>query len=77
MNGDGIGCRIEVTTPDGVTRTREIRGGHGHAAHNNPYIAHFGLGRATEAKVVVRWPDTPRTVTTHDWRGGRRLVATR
>jgi len=57
-NRDGIGCRIRVTTPDGVTQTREIRGGHGHAGHNNPYVAHFGLGRhAVAERVEVFWPD--------------------
>ncbi|MEM8883780.1 MAG: CRTAC1 family protein [Planctomycetota bacterium] len=63
-NRDGIGCRILVTTPDGVTQLREIRGGHGHAGHNNPYIAHFGLGQAETVKIVVRWPhrDVPETV---------------
>ena len=57
-NRDGIGCRIRVTTADGVTQTREIRGGLGHAGHNGPYVAHFGLGRHTRAdRVEVFWPD--------------------
>ena len=57
-NRDGIGCRIRVTTADGVTQTREIRGGLGHAGHNGPYIAHFGLGAHTRAaRVEIRWPD--------------------
>jgi hypothetical protein len=75
-NRDGIGCRIRVTTPDGRTQTREIRGGHGHAGHNDPYVAHFGLGahgRAT--RVEVRWPDREGSVTViEDVRADQRLV---
>ncbi|MHC4549800.1 MAG: CRTAC1 family protein [Planctomycetota bacterium] len=57
-NRDGIGCRIRVTTADRVTQTREIRGGLGHAGHNGPYVAHFGLGPHTKAaRVEVFWPD--------------------
>ncbi|MHC4493911.1 MAG: CRTAC1 family protein, partial [Planctomycetota bacterium] len=57
-NRDGIGCRVRVTTEDGVTQTREIRGGLGHAGHNGPYVAHFGLGGHTRAdRVEVFWPD--------------------
>jgi hypothetical protein len=57
-NRDGIGCRILVATADGVTQLREIRGGHGHAGHNGPYVAHFGLGRHDRAeRVTVLWPD--------------------
>jgi hypothetical protein len=64
-NRDGIGCRIEVTTADGVTQTREIRGGLGHAGHSGPHVAHFGLGAHTKAqKVVVRWPDRAGSVKT-------------
>jgi len=56
-NRDGIGCRIRVTTPDGVTQTRTIRGGLGHAGHNGPYVAHFGLGKhETATRVEVAWP---------------------
>ncbi|MCZ6572865.1 MAG: CRTAC1 family protein [Planctomycetota bacterium] len=56
-NRDGIGCRIEATTADGVTQTREIRCGLGHVGHNGPPIAHFGLGRHAKADLVVWWPD--------------------
>jgi len=75
-NRDGIGCRISVTTPDHVTQTREIRGGHGHAGHNDPYIAHFGLGSQTTARVVVRWPDAKgsRTVKEKVAAGQRLLI---
>jgi len=76
-NRDGIGCRIEVTTADGVTQTREIRGGRGHAGHNDPYMAHFGLGKQEKAKVVVRWPDAQRSVTELEAAAGQRLVVTR
>ena len=75
-NRDGIGCRIRVTTADGVTQTREIRGGHGHAGHNNPYIAHFGLGEHAKAvKLEIRWPDKAGTVQVIEGvKAGQRLV---
>ena len=47
----------------GVTQTREIRCGLGHAGHNGPPIAHFGLGKHAKADVVVRWPDRAGTKT--------------
>jgi hypothetical protein len=75
-NRDGIGARIRVTTADGVTQTREIRGGHGHAGHNNPYIAHFGLAKHTEVKKLeIRWPDKANTVQVMESvKAGQRLV---
>lgn len=76
-NRNGIGCRIEVTTPDGVTQTREIRGGLGHAGHNGPYEAHFGLGAHETADVTIRWPDAAGSVTTMKGvKTGQRLVVT-
>jgi len=57
-NRDGIGCRVAVTTADGVTQTREIHCGLGHAGHSGPFVAHFGLGsQARVRRVEVTWPD--------------------
>jgi hypothetical protein len=57
-NRFGIGCRARVTTPDGVTQTREIRCGRGHAGHSDPPVAHFGLGGHLEvARLEVAWQD--------------------
>jgi len=66
-NRDGIGCRIVVEQPGGSTQTREIRGGLGHAGHNGPYEAHFGLGATPKAvKVTIHWPDPAGTKTVLD-----------
>ncbi len=62
-NRDGIGARITVTQVDGTKQTREIRGGLGHAGHNGPYVAHFGLGKDEKPVcVTVRWPNASRTL---------------
>ncbi|MHC4956739.1 MAG: CRTAC1 family protein [Planctomycetota bacterium] len=75
-NRDGIGCRIEVTTADGVTQTREIRGGLGHAGHSGPFEAHFGLGsHARASRVRVLWPDRDRSESVlSDVESNQRLV---
>ena len=54
-NRFGIGSWITVTTENG-TQVRELRGGNNFTSHN-PFEVHFGLGDATVADVVVRWPD--------------------
>ena len=51
----GIGSWVTVTTEYG-TQVRELRGGNNFTSHN-PFEVHFGLGAATVADVVVRWPD--------------------
>jgi len=50
-----IGARIEVSS-DGLTQVREIRGGNNYVSQNAAE-AHFGLGTATSADILVRWPD--------------------
>ena len=55
-NRQGIGAWVSVTTDSGGTQVRELRGGNNFTSHN-PFEVHFGLGTATVANVVVRWPD--------------------
>lgn len=59
-NRAAIGARVTVTA-DGVTQTREVGGGYGHYGAQDDLVVHFGLGRACEAEVTVRWPDAERT----------------
>jgi hypothetical protein len=63
-NVNGIGAFIEVRTADGVQR-REVTSGGGHVSGQSGWI-HFGLGKAEEAEIRVRWPDggwsAPRTL---------------
>lgn len=63
-NRSAIGARVTVTTPDGVTRTQEVGGGHGHYGMQHDLTLHFGLGAACEAEVTVRWPDLSLTTQT-------------
>ncbi|MGQ0615044.1 MAG: CRTAC1 family protein [Planctomycetaceae bacterium] len=75
-NRHGIGCRIRVTTADGVTQTRELRCGLGHAGHDDPPLGHFGLGRHARAeRVEVVWPDRAGSATLLERvEAGRRIV---
>ncbi len=53
---DGIGARVEVTTPDGVTRTREVRAGGGRTRQDSLAVE-FGLGdEAGPVTLTVTWP---------------------
>lgn len=55
-NRDGIGARIELTTPDGVKLTRVITAGSSFKS-GPPLSAHFGLGSSTRARQIqVFWP---------------------
>ncbi len=55
-NRDAIGARVRVTA-GGLTQTRVIAGGLGHAGHNDALEAAFGLGRAERIeRLEVRWP---------------------
>ncbi|HEX5136942.1 MAG TPA: CRTAC1 family protein [Planctomycetota bacterium] len=53
-NRDGIGARVEVTA-GGRTRTRVVKTSAGYLSQDGPLL-HFGLGGASKARVVVRWP---------------------
>jgi hypothetical protein len=64
-NRDCIGARVYVTTGD-ITQMREIQGGAGHAGHQNPKEAHFGLGPNTMVdEIEIRWPDKEHMVSTY------------
>ncbi|MEP3329873.1 CRTAC1 family protein [Sedimentitalea sp.] len=54
-NVDAVGAWVEVRA-NGVTQTREITIGGGHAGGSN-VAEHFGLGSATKAQLRVIWPD--------------------
>ena len=65
-NRSAIGARITVTCGD-VTQTREILGGAGHAGHQNPPEAHFGLGQAEVIdRLAIRWSDRNTMVDTFE-----------
>ena len=51
----GIGAHITVTT-DEVAQVREM-GGKNHYVSHSPYEVHFGLGSASIADILIRWPD--------------------
>jgi len=51
----GVGAWVTVRTEE-HTQLRELRAGNNFVSHN-PMEVHFGLGAATEADVLVRWPD--------------------
>ena len=59
-NHYGVGARITVTTETG-DQIRDLGGSNNYVSHN-PLEAHFGLGSATTADVVVLWPDQTSTV---------------
>ena len=48
----------------GLTQTRELSGGRGHAGHTDAYEAAFGLGdHARVDRLTIHWPDAARTTT--------------
>ncbi len=56
-NRDGIGARIELTTPDGAVQVRHILSGYSYQC-GPPRNAHFGLGQNLRVEqLVVRWPN--------------------
>ena len=55
-NRAAIGARVEVETESG-TQVQEVGGGHGHYGIQHDMTLTFGLGKACEAKVSIRWPD--------------------
>lgn len=61
-NRRGIGARVSVQT-DSHTQSREVVFG-SHYLSQAPATLHFGLGPASAADVIVRWPDG--TMTTLD-----------
>lgn len=55
-NASAIGAQVLVSVP-GSTQLQELDGGHGHFNTQSDLVLHFGLGRACEAAVEIRWPD--------------------
>ncbi len=54
-NRDGIGTRLTLTTPDGMTQIREITSGPTHGG-GDYRAAYFGLGANATGDLVIRWP---------------------
>jgi len=51
----GVGARVQVTTPEGLSMVREARIGRGTQSQDDP-ILHFGLGpNASSARIEVTW----------------------
>ena len=59
----GVGAHITLTS-EGGTQIRELGGTNNYVSHN-PLEAHFGLGSATTADIIVRWPDGSETMTSN------------
>jgi len=55
-NRDGIGTRLFLTTPDGLTQIREITSGPTYGG-GDYRAGFFGLNDNTTADLVVRWPN--------------------
>lgn len=56
-NRQGIGARVTVTTPEGLTCYRQNTGdGGGNYSSQGSQPLHFGIGAASEATVTVTWP---------------------
>lgn len=55
-NHRGIGAKVKVTTPDGITQMREIHAGSSHGSTSSS-VAAFGLGNnISVTNVTVEWP---------------------
>jgi hypothetical protein len=54
-NGDAIGTRLWLETPDGVTQMRDISTGSTHGG-GDQRAAFFGLGTNATGDLTVRWP---------------------
>ena len=59
----GVGAHITLTS-EGGTQIRDLGGTNNYVSHN-PLEAHFGLGSATTADIIVRWPDGSETMTSN------------
>ena len=73
-NRAALGARVEVTTADGITQTREVDGGHGHYGTQRDLVLHVGLGEHCGASVSVRWPDAALTTETFELTGDARWL---
>ena len=53
-----LGAKIDVTA-DGRTQSDEVRSGGYHISHSD-FRVHFGLGKAKQVDLAIRWPDGER-----------------
>jgi hypothetical protein len=53
-NREGVGARIEVTTPS-LRQVEELRAGSSYLSQSE-LVLHFGLGTAESSSVTLRWP---------------------
>ncbi len=73
-NRGAAGARVRVTA-GGVTQTRELLSGQGHAGHQDAPELIFGLAANAEAeRVEVRWPDAAGSVTVLERVPARRWI---
>ncbi len=70
-NKNGIGAKVQVTTPDAVTQHEEVRSGSS-LGGGDDLAAYFGLGMNTTADIEVTWPSGI-TQTLVDVPAGQRL----
>ena len=56
---EGVGARVTVTTEQGA-QTQWVTKGAGFLSDSDARL-HFGLGSATHASIIVRWPDGSRS----------------
>jgi hypothetical protein len=69
-NRMGIGAKIRLTTPDGLTQYNHVTTSTGYASSSDPRV-HFGLGASGTAKEIeIAWPSRIRQVL-RDVPGGR------
>ena len=55
-NRNGIGARLKITMPDGLSSIEEVRSGGSYYSQNDLRV-HFGLGRNSKIKTLeIRWP---------------------
>jgi hypothetical protein len=61
-NRDGIGARIQVTTPSGLRQWNRVTTSTGYGCSSDR-VVHFGLGRDTSAaRLEIEWPSGTRQV---------------
>jgi len=55
-NRSAIGSRVNLTTPNGITQSREVSGGKG-ATEQDMLPVHFGVGKEKVADIKITWTD--------------------
>ena len=56
VNRDAVGARVYLTTPDGLRQMQDVMNGAGLGGGSELALT-FGLGEATAADLMIRWPD--------------------